>query len=134
MRCTLFAALATSGLVAACTEAGGVAIEADLDKSSLEPMAVAFAPASDAGITVLAANWSKARDAAECVSRSMAKAKPGLRVVPAKSFPNSIYRWDGSAVADLQRLVQQPSAQAEMAAGKVRYVVVVSFSTYDRMD
>jgi hypothetical protein len=134
MRSTLFAALAASGLVAACTEAGGVAIDADLDKSSLEPKAVAPAPASDAGITVVAANWSKAGDAADCVSGSMAKAKPGVRVLPAKAFPNSIYRWDGGAIADLQRLVQQPSAQAEMAVGKVRYVVVVSVYTNNRTD
>ena len=108
-------------------------LDATLDKSSIRPETTAPA-ASGAGITVVTANWRTASDVVNCVSQTMAKAKPALRVLPAKNFPNSIYRWDAFDIADLQRLAQQPAAKAEMAAGNVRYVVVMAVYTNDQTD
>jgi len=133
MRSTLFAALVASGLVAACSQSGGVAVDATLDKSSIRPETTAPV-ASGAGITVVTADWRTASDVVDCVSQTMAKAKPAVRVLPAKDFPNSIYRWDAAAIADLQRLAQQPAAKAEIAAGNVRYVVVIDVATNDQTD
>ncbi|MGE0117476.1 MAG: hypothetical protein AB7S71_04700 [Dongiaceae bacterium] len=127
MRVTLMVGLVAAGLASACSDAGGVSVGATLDKSAIDPKTVAPIDHA-AGITVVTRNWRES-GVVDCVSQALAKTKPDLRVVPAKNFPSSIYRWDTYDIAELQRLTQQPAAAAEIAAGNVRYVAVVDVDT-----
>ena len=125
----LVTALIISGhLLGGCTDQLGVATDASSVNVKFDSYTTVDLRPNEAIVVVSVGQDDKSR-LRPCIEQFIREEKPQLQVIPVEDFPNSIFRWNGKDISQLQQIMKRPSAVDEVSTNNVRYVVTVTSHT-----